>query len=344
MHRRRFFGITAGVVVAAAGCGATGGAGPPAWGRLSVIAPAARGREADRVARALASALTGDGLARTVEVGNHPGGAGAAALAALAASRTSGVPFTREGGLLVAGMPMVAGAETSGAAPLAESATPLARLVGEWAALAVSADSPLRSFEDFAARLRRDPAGLVVGGRSAGGPDHVLYGMIGKCLGVDARLLDYTGYAGAGQAVEALGGGWAAAVLVPARALAAGLASGRLRALAVSSRDRIDGIEAPTLMELEVRLEYADWRGLLGPGGMSDEDREAAVALCDRIDASPRWRELCARQGWERVYLSGGDFGQWLATETERTRGVLYELGLLGSSDTNCRAGCAIRP
>ncbi len=77
---------------------------------------------------------------------------------------------------------------------------------------------------------------------------------------------------------------------------------------------------------------------------MSDEDREAAAGLCDRIDASPRWRELCAREGWERLYLSGDDFRQWLATETERTRGVLYELGLLGSSDTNCRAGCAIRP
>src|SRR5687768_8365334 len=160
MHRRRFFGITAGVMVAAMGCGTMGGAGPPAMGRLSVIAPAARGREADRVARALASVLTGDGLARTVEVGNHPGGAGAAALAALAASRRSGAPFAREGGLLVAGMPMVAGAETSGADSAVESVTPLARLVGEWTALAVSADSRLRSFEDFAAELRRDPAGL----------------------------------------------------------------------------------------------------------------------------------------------------------------------------------------
>ncbi|MBG0817120.1 tripartite tricarboxylate transporter substrate binding protein [Planomonospora sp. ID82291] len=312
--------------------------------RLSVIAPAARGREADRVARALAAVLAGDGLARTVEVDNHPGGAGAAALAALAASRGSGAPFARRGGLLVTGMPMVAGAETSGAVPLAESATPLARLVGEWTALAVSADSRLRSFEDFAAGLRRNPAGLVVGGRSVGGPDHVLYGMIGKCLGVDARLLDYAGYAGADQAVEALGGGSAAAVLLPVRALAAGFAEGRLRALAVSSRDRIEGIEAPTLMELEIRLEYADWRGLLGPAGMGAEDRAAAVGLCDRIDSSAHWRELCAQEGWERVYLRGDDFRQWLATETERTRGVLYELGLLGSSDTNCRVGCAIRP
>ncbi|GAA3147848.1 hypothetical protein GCM10010466_43560 [Planomonospora alba] len=343
MHRRRFCWLTAGLVLAAAGCGAADEPGPVA-GRLAIIAPAERGQDADRVARALAAAVTGDGLALAAEVGNHPGGAGAAALAALAAAGPPGLPFARGGGLLVAGMPLVAGAEISGATPVLASTTPLARLVGEWAVLAVSADSRLRSFEDVADALRRDPAELVVGGRAAGGPDHVLYGMIGKCLGVDARLLDYAGYAATPQAVEALYGGRVAAVLGPVRSLAAEIAARRLRPLAVSSRERVDGVDAPALMELDVRLEYSDWRGLMGPAEMGAEDREAAVALCERIDASPRWRGLCARQGWSRLYLSGDDFRQWLSTEIERTRGVLYELGLLNPSNTNCRAGCAIRP
>ncbi|MFC4056845.1 Bug family tripartite tricarboxylate transporter substrate binding protein [Planomonospora corallina] len=348
MHRRRFFRLTAGLAVAAAGYGAAGcgpaGGGGPVAGRLSIIAPAAHGQDADLVARALAETVTGDGLALTAEVGNHPGGAGAAALAALAAAGGPGLPFARGGGLLVAGMPLVAGAEISGAVDLAGATTPLARLVGERAVLAVSAGSRLRSFEDLAGGLRRDPAALAVGGRALGSPEHILYGMIGKCLGVDARLLDYAAYATTAQSVEALHAGRVAAVLGPVRSLAGEIAAGRLRPLAVSARERIDGIEAPALMELDVRLEYSDWRGVLGGAKMGAGDRESAVALCDRIDASPRWRELCAAHGWERLYLSGDDFRHWLSTETERTRGVLYELGLLRPSDTNCRAGCVIRP
>ncbi|MER5318491.1 Bug family tripartite tricarboxylate transporter substrate binding protein [Streptosporangium roseum] len=340
MHRRRFFVLALGVMVAG-GCGGAGGSRVPLAGRLTVVAPAERGQGWDRAARALASVLTGDRLARAAEVSNYPGGLGAAALGAFAAARE---PFTREGRLLLTGMPMVAGAEIANAASVVEATTPLARMVGDWAALVVPAGSRLRAFEDFAAALRRDPAGLAVGGRMEGGSDHVLYGMIGKCLGVDTRLLDYAGYSSGAEAAQALHDGRVAALLGSARSFVPEIAEGRLRPLVVSSAERIDGIDAPTLMELDVRLEYTDWCGVLGPRGMSSEDRDVAVALCDRVDASSRWRAICAANGWNRVYLSGDDFRQWLATETRRTREVLNELGLLSTFATSCWGSCVQRP
>ncbi|GAA4235150.1 putative tricarboxylic transport membrane protein [Streptosporangium album] len=338
MHRRRFLVLALGVM-AAGGCGP--GSRMPTAGRLTVVAPAARGQGWDRAARALAMVLTGDQMARTVEVSNYPGGLGAAALGAFPAARG---PFMREGRLLLTGMPMVAGAEIANAASVAESTTPLARLVGDWAALVVPDGSHLRAFEDFAAALRRDPAGLTVGGRMEGGSDHVLYGMIGKCLGVDTRLLDYAGYSNGIEAAQALHEGRVAALLGSARSFVPEIAAGRLRPLVVSSAERIDGIDAPTLMELDIRLEYTDWCGVLGPRGMSAEDRDAAVALCDRVDASSRWRAVCVANGWNRVYLSGDDFRQWLVTETGRTREVLNELGLLSTFSTSCWGSCVRRP
>nr|BFE80910.1 hypothetical protein GCM10020093_035110 [Planobispora longispora] len=226
MRRRTFFALSAGIMASATGCVLTGGAVAPPADRVSIVAPAVRGQRWDRTARALAEVVTGDGLAAAAQVGNRPQEAGLAALDALDASR---VPFAREGRLLVAGAPLVAGAEMAGSLPVADSVTPLARLVGDWSALVVSAGSPLRSFEDFAAVLRRDPAGPVVGGGATGGCGHVLYGMIGKCLGVDVRLLDYAGYLEEGDAVEALHVGRLAALLGPARAFAAGIAAGGLR-------------------------------------------------------------------------------------------------------------------
>ncbi|MEV7012670.1 tripartite tricarboxylate transporter substrate-binding protein [Streptosporangium sp. NPDC051022] len=339
MHRRRFFALALGVMAATCGCDRLGDSGAAPAGRLTIVVPAPRGQGWDQAARALAAILTGDGLAGAVEVSNQPGGVGAAALSAFAARG----PFARDGRLLLAGMPVVAGAEIANVASVMAATTPLARLVGDWTALVVSTNSLLRTFEDFAAVLRRNPAELVVGGRLDGGSDHVLYGMIGKCLGVDVRLLDYAGYPGGAEGVEALQEGRVAALLGSARAFLPEIAAGRVRPLVVSSSERIDGIDAPTLMEREIRLEYADWCGVFGPRGMSPRDRDEAVALCDRIDASPRWQALCAANGWNRVYLSGDEFRQWIVTETRRTRGVLGELGLLSSFDTSCWGSCVGR-
>ncbi|MER6826202.1 tripartite tricarboxylate transporter substrate-binding protein [Streptosporangium sp. NPDC000563] len=341
MRRRGFFALAAGVLLAA-GCGAND-AGSVVK-RLLLLEPTADGHGWDRIAGRLATVAVQAGLARTAMAVERGGALGSAPRDAFGAFGAFGGPFAREGRLLVTAMPMVAAAEIANTVAVVNAATPIARLVGDWAVLVVPADSRLLTFEDFAAGLRRNPAGLAVGGRSEGGSEHVLYGMIGKCLGVDTRLLEYAGYLTPEDAVEALQAGQVAALLGSARALRSEIAAGRMRPLAVSSGDRIDGIDAPTLREVDVRLEYSDWCGLLGPKDMSPEDRDAAIALCDRLDAAPRWRSLCAAHGWSRVYLSGDDFRQWLATETARTRGVLHELGLLKSSDTTCWGSCVRRP
>ncbi|MEV8632789.1 tripartite tricarboxylate transporter substrate-binding protein [Streptosporangium sp. NPDC051023] len=339
MRRRRFFALALGVMVAG-GCGGANGSGAAPAGRLTIVAPAARGRGWDQAARALATILTEDGLVGAAEVSNRPGGVDTATLTAFGAA---GGPFTRGGTVLLTGVPMLAGAETADVASVLAATTPLARLAGDWAVLVVAPNSLLRTFEDFAAVLRRNPAELTVGGGVDGGSDHVLYGMIGKCLGVDVRLLDYAGYPTDAEAVEALGEGRVAALLGSAGSLLPEIAVGRLLPLAVSSGERIDGIDAPTLMEREVRVKYADWCGVFGPRGMSPQDRDEVAALCGRIDASPRWQAVCAANGWNRACLSGDDFRQWLVTETRRARGVLGELGLLSSFDTSCWGGCVRR-
>ncbi|GAA3104676.1 Bug family tripartite tricarboxylate transporter substrate binding protein [Streptosporangium carneum] len=338
MRRRRFFVLALGVM-AAGGCGGTGRSGAVLSSRLTVVASAPRGQGWDRAARALAAALEGDGLVGAVEVSDQSG-TGAASLAAFTAARG---PFAREGRVLVTGTPVTADAESADVASVMEATTPLARLAGEWAALVVPAGSLLGTFEDFAAVLRRNPAELVVGGRLEGGSDHVLYGMIGKCLGVDVRLLEYAGYSTGAEGVEALREGRVAALLGAARSFLPEISAGRVRPLVVSSGERIDGIDAPTLKEREVRLEYADWCGVLGPRDMSPADRGEAVALCERIDASPRWRAVCAVNGWNRACLSGDDFRHWLVAETRRSRGVLNELGLPNTSDTSCWGSCVGR-
>ncbi len=61
------------------------------------------------------------------------------------------------------------------------------------------------------------------------------------------------------------------------------IADGSLRVLAVSGEERLDTVDAPTLTEAGVDLVFTNWRGVLAPPGITDEQRD----LPDR-HASPR--------------------------------------------------------
>ena len=134
MRRRGFFAFAAGIMVVA-GCGSTRTSGASTANRLSIIAPMAHGAESlDLAVRTLATVLVDAKLARTVGVSNHPGGLDAATMSTFSAAHGS---FMSDGQLLLTGMPMVAGAEITNAAAVVDSTTPIARLIGDWAALVV---------------------------------------------------------------------------------------------------------------------------------------------------------------------------------------------------------------
>jgi putative tricarboxylic transport membrane protein len=281
--------------------------------RLSLLAPDGR----DAFAGSLRSVIEADRLARVDVTETSP----AAASAGL--GRRSDQP--REPQVMVAGPGLVAEAAAAPAGRVLARTTPLARLVGEWEVLVASPRSRFRTFEAFAAALRRDPAALPVAGRAVGGPDHVLFGLVAQGLGMDVRLLSYAAYADASQVVSALADARIAVGVGGLRDLAGPIRAGALRALAVSAGDRVPGVDAPTLKESGVRLEYADWRGLVGPAGLGEADRAALCDLCRAVAAAPAWQ----RADWVPMHLEGDDFARWLDTEVARTRAVLADLGTL---------------
>ncbi|MFI0421745.1 hypothetical protein [Spongiactinospora sp. 9N601] len=343
MRRRRFLALGAAVAAAGSGAGLAGcAAGRTArapLARVSVVASTAAGASSERIARAIAWTLREEGLVRDVRVDCRHGAPAAVATAALGGDRTGATPRVASGWgtgerWLLTGVPMLSAAEMDDSGEILAQATPLARLLGEREVLVVSRASRLRGFEEFADVLRGDAAALVVAGGPMGGAEHVLFGMIAQGLGVDARRVQYAAYGDPAQAAAAVLGGRVAAGIGPVREWAARLSSGRARALAVSSAAPVEGIDAPSLLECGVRVDYADWCGLLGPAGMSAEERAAAVAVCDHLETSARWRRTCRTHAWVRHHLGGDGFAQWLGGETRRTRAALRDLGLLNRPDT----------
>lgn len=106
--------------------------------------------------------------------------------------------------------------------------------------------------------------------------------------------------------------------------------SGKLRALAVTTRAQTPALpEVPTIAETVLPdFEAASWFGVVAPKGTSDS---VIVRLNKEIVAAVRHPEVVKRLaelGVDPVGSSPADFQRFLTSETERWGGVIRDLGL----------------
>ncbi|GAB3139554.1 Bug family tripartite tricarboxylate transporter substrate binding protein [Microbispora hainanensis] len=311
MRRRTVLAL--GVLALAGACGVQA---PTRRGELSLTVPGPPGGCGEGVAAGFKSLVEGRGWARAVRIRREAGDGG-----------TALADLNRPGaGLVVADSALIAACALARDPLLVARAVPLARLAGEWEVLVASPDSGYRTFDQFAAALLRDPGAHRVAGGADRGPEHLLLGMTARGLGADPRLLDYVAFGTRAQAVAAVLDGRLALGFGSRREVAPHVRAGRLRPLAVSSAERLSGVDAPTLSESGVRVVFADWTGLIAPRGTPEPD--ALLDLCRAVADTPGWRSLCDRNDWTPMWLDGDDFRQWLVGEARRTALLLNDLGL----------------
>ncbi|WP_169950127.1 tripartite tricarboxylate transporter substrate binding protein [Microbispora sp. H11081] len=301
-----------GVLALTGACGVK--APPRRWEELSLIVPRSPGGCGDGVAAGFKALVEGRGWARAVRISWEAGGGGL------------GSPVMPRTGLVVADSALLAACALARDPFLVSRAVPLARLAGEWEVLVASPESDYRTFDQFAAALLRDPGRVRVAGGADRGPEQLLLGLTAQGLGADPRLLDYVALGTRAQAVDAVLDGRVALAFGDRREVAPHVRSGRLRPLAVSSGERLPGIDAPTLSESGVRVVFADWTGLVAPRGTPG--RDALLDLCRAVTATRGWHNLCEHNDWTPMWLEGDDFRQWLTGEARRTTALLSELGL----------------
>jgi putative tricarboxylic transport membrane protein len=207
--------------------------------------------------------------------------------------------------------------------------TPLARLTTEWEAIVVPADSPYQTLTDLIDALVADPTSISWGGGSAGGTDHQLVALLAQAAGVAPDGVNYVAHAGGGEAMAAILSGAVSAGVSGVSEFADQVEAGELRWLAVSSDAAIPGIEAPTISESGYDVVLSNWRGIVGPPGLSEEDATAVIALLDQLHESESWQQALEDNGWTDYYLSGDDYAQFLDEERTRVDTVLREVGLV---------------
>lgn len=323
MRFRRLAAAIAVAVLSLAACGTDAGSGTGSAAALRIMAPAAPGGGWDQTARTAEQAIKSTDPERQVEVFNVPGAGGTIGLARLAKEQGNGNL------LMVTGLVMVGAIEQNKSAVTLAETTPIAKLTEDYEIIVVPAESPHATLADLVKAWRENPASIAIAGGSAGGTDHIVAGLMAQAAGVDPRQVNYIAHSGGGEALNALLGNKVAMGIGGVSEMIEHVRSGKLRALGVSSPQRLEGVDAPTLKEGGLDVELANWRGVVAPGGISDADRQALTDLMTRMHDSQAWQDAVRKNGWVDSFLAGQEFADYLAAEQKRIAGIIADMGLV---------------
>jgi putative tricarboxylic transport membrane protein len=292
---------------------------------LKLIAPAAPGGGWDQTARSLQQAMTAEKLVKSAQVINIPGAGGTVGLAQFVNNKGDGNT------LMVNGFVMV-GAILLNKSPVNLSqVTPIARLTEETQVIVVPANSPIKDAKDLAAAVKKDVARVTFAGGSAGGADHIMAGMFVGAVGGDASKVNYVPFSGGGESLAAIMGGRVTAGISGYGEYEGQIKTGRLRAIGVSSPERLPGINVPTFKEQGIDLVLTNWRSVVAAPGITPEQKIALDQLMERTAKSKAWQEQLKQKGWDDAFLPANAFATFLQEEIVRVGGVLKSLGLVKS-------------
>lgn len=288
---------------------------------LKMMIPANPGGGWDQTGRNLAAAMQSAKLVSGVQFDNKGGAAGTIGLAQFV-NGSKGDPNA----VMIGGMVMVGGIILNKSPVHLSQVTPIARLTSEWEVIVVPANSPHKTMGDLVKALKENPGKVSWGGGSAGGTDHILVGLIAKEVGVDPAKINYVPFKGGGEAIAAILGGHVTAGVSGLGEFAEQIKAGKMRALAQSSPQKLEGI--PSLKEQGINVELGNWRGIFGAPGISPAQRDALVKLVRSATETPAWKSTLEKLGWEPWFLAGDDYKKFLEDDTKRVASIIESLGL----------------
>src|SRR5215204_5307417 len=291
---------------------------------LKLMAPAAPGGGWDQTARAMQQALVAEKIARSVQVTNVAGAGGSVGLAQF-------VNGAKGDGnqLMVNGFVMVGSLIMNKSPVSLEQVTPIARLTEETQVIVVPANSPIKNAKDLAEAVKKDVSKVTWAGGSAGGVDHIMAALFVGAAGADASKVNYVPFSGGGESLAAILGAKVTAGISGVAEYDGQIKAGKLRAIGVTSANRLPGSDYPTFKEQGVDLVLTNWRSVFGAPGINDEQKKALTEVVDKMVKSNAWKEILKQKGWDDAYMAGDGFAKFLANEQTRVADVMKTVGLV---------------
>ena len=201
-------------------------------------------------------------------------------------------------------------------------------LVGEApSVIAVSRDLGVNTLAEFVALAKRRPAAVNYGSSGIGSQTHLAGAYFATRAGIS---ITHVPYRSSPEVITDLVTNRIQSVFVPAAFVMGQIQEGKLRALAVTGRERLGLLrDVPTVGESAIPgFEFSTWFGFVAPAKTPAHVlRTLARSLQSSVE-DPQIRAYLLEQGVTARMLPLGEFDSYIKSEIERLRPVVKASGV----------------
>lgn len=319
IKRRQLLGGMLACTALASGSRAQGGTWP--GGPIRLVVPSPAGGAVDAFARVIGEQLAGV-LRQTVIIDNKVGAGGLIGAKAGAGAAPDGLTLTYIHSGLVTIQSMTSRLD------LLKEFRPVAKLSYSPFLAVVGAESKFNTLHDLITAVQASPDKFTYGSGGPGSPAHLAVAIIEEKLGnFKAVHVPFKGAADAGNAIV---GGQVDFLVGVLGSLVGLVQGGKLRALAVTSRNRLPMLpNVPTMAEAGVPgFVFEPWGGFAVPAGTPDAVIARLNEVLPGILANATVKDVMAKQGAVADFVPAAAFAAQIAREVELEKVVVKRLGL----------------
>lgn len=298
---------------------------------IEIIVAAGPSGGNDRTARLLAKVMQERGIVNVpVVVINKPGAGGVIAQNYLSSHAGSG------NYLMVTNPNLLTNPLTGVGRANYTDVTPVAQLFTEYVIFVTSVHSNLKTGQDLRTVWKRDPASITVAvAPGLGAGPHLAAALVAKAADIDVNKLIVVPFTSAGEAMTALLGGHVDLLASTPNNVISQLDAGKVRALGVSSSSQLDGKLSviPSWHEQGLDVEFGNWRGVVGPPGMTIAQVAFWEDALAKVVQSPEWKIDLAEQSAQLSFMNSVESKKFLDQQNDILKKILIDLDLYKSPE-----------
>jgi tripartite-type tricarboxylate transporter receptor subunit TctC len=185
---------------------------------------------------------------------------------------------------------------------------------------------PAVTIPEFIAYAKAHPGRVAMASNGTGSGPHIYGELFGMMTGVE---LTHVPYRGSGPALNDLLGGQVQMMFDNVPSSIEHVRAGRLRALAVTSATRWEGLpDLPAVAEFVPGYEASSWYGIVAPKSTPADIVDTLNSTINGALADPTMKRKLAELGGDVLALSPAETGKMIAGETEKWLKVVRFAGI----------------
>jgi tripartite-type tricarboxylate transporter receptor subunit TctC len=290
---------------------------------ITMIVPFPPGGLADLVARPVAEAMSRE-LGQPVVIENKAGAGGGIGMSLAAKSKPDGYTIL----MALSSLTVIPEADLLlGRAPMfmLNDLRAVARYTADPTVLAVRAESPWKSVQEFVDDAKKRPGAINYGSSGNYGTMHVPMEILAQVSGSKLTHIPFTG---AGPAVVALLGGQIDAVSTGPATVLQHVKAGKLRVLGHWGNGKLASMpDVTSLKDAGFNAEYAQWSGLFIPSATPEPVAQRIRAAARAAAQDAKVKEVILGAGSPVQFQDSPDFEKYVQADAKRMVDVVKKIG-----------------